>query len=151
MKVAYLINQYPSISHSFIRREIQALERQDVSVFRFSIRPSKDPLVAEEDRDEQKRTRTILTQSKIFLLKTASETFFQAPIRSLNAFFLSIRLGWRSERGLLRHFAYFIEALVLAASPDGDRQRTCALKLSPPEFLFCQHSRRGCPYRLWKR
>ena len=38
MRIAYLINQYPKISHSFIRREIQALERQRVHVMRIAIR-----------------------------------------------------------------------------------------------------------------
>jgi hypothetical protein len=28
MRIAYFINQYPKVSHSFIRREILALERQ---------------------------------------------------------------------------------------------------------------------------
>ena len=27
-RIAYLVNQYPKVSHSFIRREILALERQ---------------------------------------------------------------------------------------------------------------------------
>ena len=26
MRIAYLVNQYPKVSHTFIRREIQALE-----------------------------------------------------------------------------------------------------------------------------
>jgi hypothetical protein len=30
MKIAYLINQYPRVSHSFIRREILVLERQGI-------------------------------------------------------------------------------------------------------------------------
>jgi hypothetical protein len=38
MKVAYLVNQYPHVSHSFIRREIIALEAQGLTVERFSIR-----------------------------------------------------------------------------------------------------------------
>ena len=39
MKIAYLINRYPAVSHSFIRREILALEAAGASVERFSIRP----------------------------------------------------------------------------------------------------------------
>ena len=34
MRVAYLVNQYPAVSHSFIRREILALERQGVEIVR---------------------------------------------------------------------------------------------------------------------
>lgn len=32
MRIAYLINQYPKVSHSFIRREILELERAGVEV-----------------------------------------------------------------------------------------------------------------------
>jgi len=32
MKLAYLVNRYPSISHSFIRREIEALERRGAEI-----------------------------------------------------------------------------------------------------------------------
>ncbi|HHX89099.1 MAG TPA: colanic acid biosynthesis glycosyltransferase WcaL, partial [Paracoccus sp.] len=38
MRVAYLINQYPKVSHTFIRREILALEGQGVAVARFALR-----------------------------------------------------------------------------------------------------------------
>ena len=30
--IAYLINQYPKVSHTFIRREIAALEREGIEV-----------------------------------------------------------------------------------------------------------------------
>jgi hypothetical protein len=34
MRIAYFINQYPKVGHSFIRREILALEHQGFSVQR---------------------------------------------------------------------------------------------------------------------
>ena len=60
MKVAYLINQYPGTSHSFVRREIQALERLGVAVARYAIRASKAGLISEEDKAEATKTRTIV-------------------------------------------------------------------------------------------
>ena len=39
MRVAYLVNQYPSISHTFVRREIEGLERLGIQVEPFSVRP----------------------------------------------------------------------------------------------------------------
>ena len=53
MRIAYLINQYPKISHSFIRREIQALERQGVDVMRIAVRGWNDTLVDDDDAREQ--------------------------------------------------------------------------------------------------
>ena len=38
MKVAYLMNTYPLVSTTFIRREIHALEELGVQVERFAVR-----------------------------------------------------------------------------------------------------------------
>lgn len=38
MKIAYLFNQYPKVSHSFIRREIRALEEMGCVVTRWKHR-----------------------------------------------------------------------------------------------------------------
>ena len=38
MRIAYFVNQYPKVSHSFIRREILALERQGFEVQRIALR-----------------------------------------------------------------------------------------------------------------
>ena len=45
MRVAYLINQYPKVSHTFIRREILALERQGHEVVRIALRGWDDELM----------------------------------------------------------------------------------------------------------
>ncbi len=63
MTLAYLINQYPGISHTFIRREIEALERRGIAVARYAIRSSAHGLIATEDprrargRDLEQRAR----------------------------------------------------------------------------------------------
>lgn len=115
MKIAYLINQYPGTSHSFVRREIQALERAGATILRFAIRQSRAGLVSEEDKAEIARTRYILGAGIVDLAKSVASTLAQTPLRSLAAIASAIRLGWRSEAGLWRHGAYAIEALVLAA------------------------------------
>ena len=60
MKIAYLVNQYPKVSHTFIRREIMALERQGVSVARFALRGWDAEVKGDEDLAERGRTRHIL-------------------------------------------------------------------------------------------
>ena len=60
VRIAYLINQYPKVSHTFIRREILALERQGFEIQRIALRGWSDHLVDEEDKRERERTRYVL-------------------------------------------------------------------------------------------
>src|SRR5580692_3376702 len=68
MRIAYLINQYPTISHSFIRREILALERQGHKVLRISLRGWDGAQRGKEDQLEQTRTRYVLRGGAVPLL-----------------------------------------------------------------------------------
>jgi glycosyltransferase involved in cell wall biosynthesis len=110
--VAYLVNQYPKVSHSFIRREIEGLEAVGFPVERISLRPSPDELVDEADRREQRITRVVLAGSKAGLLRAALAVALRWPGRWLRTLRTAWRLGQRSDRGRLRHLAYFVEACV---------------------------------------
>jgi colanic acid/amylovoran biosynthesis glycosyltransferase len=41
LRVAYLVSQYPALSHTFIEREIAALRAGGVEVSTFSVRPAR--------------------------------------------------------------------------------------------------------------
>ena len=53
MRIAYFTNQYPKVSHSFIRREIQSLEQLGYDISRFAIRGEPSELVDPLDKDER--------------------------------------------------------------------------------------------------
>jgi len=114
MKVAYLTNQYPKVSHTFIRREIRALEARGISVERFSIRATDDRLVDPADLEEQARTHVILSRGVAGLLFALLRTAFTRPARFCEGLRLAWSIGRRSDRGVLRHFAYLAEACLLA-------------------------------------
>lgn len=114
MKIAYFVNQYPGISHSFIRREIQAMERRGVHVRRYAVRPSRDKIIAREDEEESAKTRHIATAPKLALLRAMAARIASTPLRAAGALGTALAMGWRSEAGLARHVFYFCEALVLA-------------------------------------
>src|ERR1700755_3317321 len=59
-RIAYLTNAYPKISHSFIRNEILALEREGIAVHRITIRGAPETLIDPIDRSEQSRTAVLL-------------------------------------------------------------------------------------------
>lgn len=115
MDVAYLVNQYPGISHTFIRREIQALERTGVKVTRLALRPSKQTVIADEDKAEAALTRYVVTAGKASLAVALLRSLAGAPGRSLAALGRAVAIGWRSEAGLVRHLIYWAEAMVVAA------------------------------------
>lgn len=113
MKIAYLVNQYPKVSHSFIRREIVGVEASGIQVARFSIRSCESELVDEVDKLELEKTRFVLEIGKIGLLFALLRVAITQPICFLNALWLMLQVGWYSERGVLRHLAYLAEACVL--------------------------------------
>jgi len=115
MKIAYFVNQYPGISHSFIRREIQALERRGVDVARYAIRPSKDKIISQEDFEENAKTKHIVTSGAVALIGPIAGETLSNPFGAARALGAAVSMGWRSEAGLLRHLFYFGEALVLAS------------------------------------
>lgn len=114
MTIAYLINQYPGISHTFIRREIEALERRGRGVSRFAIRSSVHGLIAAEDRREAEKTRRIVGARPIALAGAILKSALARPGAALAAFCDAARMGVSSDAGLFRHFLYFGEAMALA-------------------------------------
>jgi colanic acid/amylovoran biosynthesis glycosyltransferase len=110
LRVAYVLNTYPAPSHSFIRREIQALERRGLTVHRLAMRPHDGPLADQRDRDEAALTEYVLAAGALALLGALTRCFVAAPFAVLAALGLALRLGWRSEAGLFRHLVYWVEA-----------------------------------------
>jgi glycosyltransferase involved in cell wall biosynthesis len=113
MKIAYLVNRYPAISHSFIRREILALERLGHEVLRISIRGWSEQQHGDEDRREQLRTRYILRRGPAPLLAAFMQAAVTKPVRLLSAVRLMLIVGRRAEKPLPFHLIYLFEACLL--------------------------------------
>lgn len=110
MRIAYLINQYPAVSHSFIRREIHALERQGFEVMRISLRGWDLALVDPQDKRERERTLYVLAEGVTSLVLASLRAILTRPIRFMRALGLACRMGYRAERPLPIHLAYLAEA-----------------------------------------
>lgn len=114
LRVAYLINQYPKVSHSFIRREILALERQGVTIERFALRGWDEPLVDPQDVSERSKTRYVLHAGVVALVLASLRMAVAAPRRFMRAWWLATRMSRRSDRPLPVHWIYLAEACLLA-------------------------------------
>jgi colanic acid/amylovoran biosynthesis glycosyltransferase len=110
MRIAYLINQYPKISHTFIRREICALERQGFDVMRIAIRGWDAEVLDEDDASEQKKTRYVLGEGSAKLLIAVLKMALFRPFRFYRALDLALRMSRNSDRPALLHLAYLAEA-----------------------------------------
>ncbi|TDK42133.1 glycosyltransferase [Antarcticimicrobium luteum] len=114
MKIAYVLNTYPLPSHSFIRREVRALERGGSQVLRLAMRRSALPLVDAQDREEEAQTQYVLERGAGRLLLALAGRALRHPGRTWAALRQAIRAGRASQVGVLRHLIYLAEAAEVA-------------------------------------
>jgi glycosyltransferase involved in cell wall biosynthesis len=113
VKVAYLVSQYPAPSHTFIRREVAALRRLGLEVDTFSIRRAE--CQTDDDRAEEARTFYVLAPPWGSVLRDLVATLARRPLRWLVVLGATLRHRLPGPRSLLKSFAYFAEAMHLAA------------------------------------
>ncbi len=111
MKIAYLVNQYPHTTHSFIKREIKALEEHEVEITRFALRADLNTLVNQDDIDEYHATTKITETSKLKALRIVGLTFLSQPSSFLKTIAVALNIGWQA-RSVFKHALYFVEACV---------------------------------------
>jgi glycosyltransferase involved in cell wall biosynthesis len=111
MRLAYLTTSYPEVSHTFIRREIEALERAGHEVERFSIRRPGSRLVDPDDIAEVERTH--------YCLPDLARDLLPALPSSLGGLWRGARTMWQmarvSHRSLIVNLAYLAEAIAIKA------------------------------------
>jgi hypothetical protein len=113
LHVAYLVNQYPAVSHTFIRREILALERQGLVVDRIALRGWDAEVVDDADKRERAHTRYVLAGGVAGLLSAIVSTLFRSPRKMGAALRLALGMARESDRSLPMHLAYLAEACVI--------------------------------------
>jgi glycosyltransferase involved in cell wall biosynthesis len=111
--VAYLVNQYPKVSHTFIRREILALERQGVDVLRYALRGWDAEVVDPADRLERERTQYVLRRGVLPLAGALLGNFLRRPAASFRALRAACAMSRRSTRPLPYHLIWLAHAAML--------------------------------------
>lgn len=114
MRIAYLVNQYPAVSHSFIRREILALEARGFTVMRIALRGWDVTLADQGDVRERERTRFVLRSGLGGLLIALCAMLVRRPGGLFAALGEAMRLAGGSDKSLLYHCIYAAEACVVA-------------------------------------
>ena len=148
MRVAYLVNQYPKVSHSFIRREILALERQGIEVQRIAVRGWDGELVDEADRHERDRTRYLMREGLGPLMAAAGRALRGDAGRFGGALALACRMGWRADRPLPVHAVYLAQACRLREwlRESGATHLHAHFGTNPAEVAMLVHALGGQPW-----
>lgn len=114
MRVLYLVSEYPKVSHSFVRREIRAVEALGHEVTRVSVRGWDLPLVDEGDIEERQKTLYILQQGIVRLLGVTVGMAVTRPSSMWRALKLVWTMARRAEKPLAYHLVYLLEAAWIA-------------------------------------
>jgi len=148
MKIAYFINQYPKVSHSFIRREILAVEEQGLEVVRIALRGWDAEVVDAQDAAEREKTRFVLNKSKLQLAAATLKAFVAGPLRFLKTFAFALKLGLRADRPVPYHVIYFVEACQLLGiiQAEGVRHIHAHFGTNSTEVVMLAHLLGGAPY-----
>ena len=148
LQVAYLINQYPAVSHTFIKREIQALERAGVTVQRIALRGWDAELVDASDRQERERTRYVLQSGALGLGWALLKTALSQPVRLGSAMRLAWRMARGAEKGFPVHLVYVAEACLIAQwlAVSGGQHLHAHFATNPAEVAMLVRVLGGPPY-----
>ncbi|WP_226780965.1 glycosyltransferase [Oceaniglobus trochenteri] len=148
MKIAYVLNTYPQPSHSFIRREIHALERAGFEVLRLAMRRFDDELVDPANEGERQRTEYVLKQGAGRLLAGFLRLALRHPGSTLRALRVARQLSRNAQGKRLRHLAYVVEAAHVArrCRDEGVQHVHCHFGTNAPAIAMLAQIMGGVQY-----
>lgn len=115
IKLAYFCSEYPSRSHTFIRREIHELRRRGASIDVYAIRrPKPEHLISEVDKQEFQSTVSLLPVNTLALLFVHLKLFLKAPSRYLGTLKIATGHHLPGFKNTLWSLLQFAEGILLA-------------------------------------
>lgn len=113
-RVAYLNTQYPSLSHTFIEREVRGVRARGVEVETFSVRDAgASGRLGSAHAAAAAETRVVLTSPAAVVLSFLAGAL-TSPLGALRAVVESQRLAPAGVRARFLHLAYALEGVRLA-------------------------------------
>ena len=112
--IAYLISYYPKLSHTFIRREVEAMREQGFDVQTYSVRASPpEEIISAADEREMASTTYLLDGNLAGIAAAHLRMLVSAPKAYLRTLRSSLRTGHTSLRAKVWQLFYFVEAVRL--------------------------------------
>ena len=148
MRITYLINQYPKVSHTFIRREILALEKQGFTIQRLALRGWDEKLIDLDDIAEQQKTSYVLKNGVLTLLLSAIKVLAQKPLRFFYALWLALKMSFKADKPMPFHLIYLLEAcqVYLQAKQFDSQHLHAHFGTNPSEIVMLVNAISGLPY-----
>lgn len=133
--IVYVVSQYPAISHTFILGEVNGLKSKGLNVHVTSINYPDRPYEKLTSTEQAAYESTTFVKPALINLPFY---FFKALLSSPKGFFTSLgktlKYGLRYPRALIKHFAYWLEAMVVADQ----------VKLQQAQQIHAHFSTQGC-------
>ncbi len=114
VRLAYLVSQYPTSTHTFVLREIRGLRALGFDIEVISIRrPDRDrTALRPEELEEWKLTRSVLGAGAGAIFGRHGWAILRHPLGWFRGLVQAIRMAGPDARRLLPHLFYFAEAVV---------------------------------------
>lgn len=115
LRLAYLVSRYPSISHTFILREVRELRQLGFEIAVASINPPDRPAsgLTEEERKEAAETFYVKAAGPAGAAKAVFAALSTRPGAFFAGLWFAVRLGRLDLSRVLFGILYFVEALIL--------------------------------------
>ncbi len=115
-RIAYLVGEYPAVSHTFILREVEALRELGAHVETCSIRETPvTQHVGPSEKEEAKTTFYVLSAAQnITFLVASLASIFTRPGRYLGALALAWKTRAPGVRAHIYQLIFYVEATILA-------------------------------------
>lgn len=115
MRLAYLLSRYPTVTHTFLLREIRALRDSGFEIHVISVHGSDRPieLLSALEKEERDRTYVVLQVGLVSLARAHLSAMLRRPWSYLAGAIYALRLGGLDLQKMFSNAMYFGEAIVV--------------------------------------
>lgn len=146
-RLAYLVSEYPAISHTFILREVRQLHSLNWDIRTASINPSARDTneLAREEGEELRNTFCVKAVGVTGAMRAHSRVFLQRPIAYIRGLLYALALAGGDPRRTLKAVLYFVEAVIVGHWMQAERLRHLHVHFATPAATVGLLARRVFP------
>jgi colanic acid/amylovoran biosynthesis glycosyltransferase len=115
IRIAYLVSEYPAVSHTFVLREVKSLRRANFDIRMAAINSPDRPAdgMTSEEQDESSTTFYVKREGVRGSLRAHLAVLVKSPRSYFAGLWFALRLAGTDLRRLIFAVFYFVEAVIL--------------------------------------